>query len=118
MWRIPLFCFRWWLPILLMAAGISLLAGLTAGRLQLDLSSESLIPAGAAAPSDGDLSSVYVEDPALFSPEGAARLWALHEALSGLPFVKRVDSLFTLADLRDRDGAMEMAPVLSWPCPD
>ncbi len=49
---------------------------------------------------------VYVRDAKLWQPAKLAQLESLHHALAGLDVVSRVDDLFTLQSVRERDGSM------------
>ena len=56
---------------------------------------------------------VYAEDSELFTAESLSYLRSINQKAAALPFVERVDSLFTLPDIRDVDGILETAPLLS-----
>src|SRR3990172_2530778 len=47
---------------------------------------------------------IYVRDAALWTPEKLAVLERLHRTLGALPFVERIDDLFTQRSLRSIDG--------------
>lgn len=50
---------------------------------------------------------IYVRDEALWTPDKLAALEMLHRSLETLPFVERVDDLFTLRSVRGKDGSIE-----------
>lgn len=91
--------------------------------LSLDVSSESLTnPASPLRSTLADVRTefgsdqialVYAEDPELFSFERLERLRDINRALARLPFVEKVDSLFTLPDIRDVGGVLETSPLLA-----
>jgi len=56
---------------------------------------------------------VYARDAALWTPEKLAALERLHRALAALPFVERVDDLFTQRSLRSVDGRVAASALLS-----
>ncbi|MDM8541080.1 MMPL family transporter [Desulfococcaceae bacterium HSG9] len=53
---------------------------------------------------------VYIKDSHIFTPEMLARLSDFHFALDGLPDVIRVDSLFSIANLKGEDGFLNIEP--------
>lgn len=57
-------------------------------------------------------SYVYVRDEALWSPGKLAALEQLHEELRRLPFVERIDDLFTLSAVSSTDGQLYAQPLL------
>lgn len=58
--------------------------------------------------------AIYVRDAALFQADRLARLRELNDALTDLPFVERVDSLYTLPDIRrNAQGFLATAPLLA-----
>ncbi|NQU12104.1 MMPL family transporter, partial [bacterium] len=58
---------------------------------------------------------VYLGSPDLFTPERLTALGQLTEELQSVPGVDRVESLATVADLRNRDGLLHTGPLLDWP---
>lgn len=56
---------------------------------------------------------VYVRDAALWTPEKLAVLERLHRTLTALPFVERIDDLYTQRSLRSVDGSMAAGPLLT-----
>lgn len=57
-------------------------------------------------------SIIYIRDPKLFSPDKLARLQKLVDDLAALDVVEKVDSLFNVTSIRDRDGALDSHVVL------
>ena len=55
---------------------------------------------------------IYVRDAALWTPEKLAVLERLHRTLLALPFVERIDDLFTQRSLRSIDGQVAAGPLL------
>ncbi len=116
------FGFRRSLWILIPTALLTFFACLALRNLEFDVSSQSLTP-----PSHPDklahervrmefgsdmMAQVYAEDTQLFSREHLLTLRSINDALAELPFAQRVDSLFTLPDIRDEDGFLEISPLL------
>ena len=56
---------------------------------------------------------IYVRDAALWTPEKLAVLEHLHRTLGALPFVERIDDLFTQRSLRSIDGHVAAGPLLT-----
>lgn len=56
---------------------------------------------------------VYAEDSDLFTSDRLERLSLIHQTIASKPYVERVDSLFSLPDIRDVDGILETAPLLA-----
>ncbi len=54
----------------------------------------------------------YIKDRALFTPEKLAVLQEMADELDALEQVERVDSLFSLTSIRDRDGWLESKIIL------
>jgi hypothetical protein len=103
-------------------AAITIFCGLGLDKLRIDTSFDSLI-------SDNDPSKliyegikdefgsdnttiVYVRSSDLWTEDRIAALEEMHFALEDLPFVQRVDSLFNVRSIRDRDGTIESSTVL------
>jgi len=113
-WRIPLFFFEHPRKVLAAALAAAILAVAVASGLSLDVSSEALIPPDSPQRRAQDevarlfgaeeAAIVFAADPALFTPDRLAALREIHDALAALPSVGRVDSLFSLPDLRDENG--------------
>lgn len=56
---------------------------------------------------------LYVRDEQLWSPAKLAALERLHDQLRQLPFVERVDDIFTLTTVRGVDGQLTAQPLLT-----
>src|SRR6185436_2539029 len=90
--------------LLLIAASVA--AGFGIARLEVDTGFSRLVPHDDADRQaylrvtrefgSDNRTFVYVRDPQLWSPEKLAALRELHDALRALPFVERLDDLFTL----------------------
>lgn len=57
-------------------------------------------------------SFIYVRDPQLWTPEKLAALERLHHDLRALPFVERLDDLFTHRTTRSIGGRLQAQPLL------
>jgi predicted RND superfamily exporter protein len=57
-------------------------------------------------------SFIYLRDEQLWSPEKLAALEQLHEALRRLPFVERIDDIFTAPTVKALDGQLRSHPLL------
>ena len=57
--------------------------------------------------------AIYVQDEELSNPWKLAALKNLNTSLQKLPYVQRVDSLFTLPDISEEDGWVDFSPILS-----
>lgn len=101
---------------------ISIFFGIGLTRLHVDTSLEALF-----SEKDPDLvrynqvidefgsdntTIIYVRDKNLFTPDKLARLDKLVKSLEDLPAVEKVDSLFSVTSIRDRDGSLESKPIL------
>ena len=101
---------------------VSLLAALGLSRLTLDTGFERLV-----TKDDTDRQSylrvsrefgsdhrsfVYVRDPQLWTPAKLQALEKLHDELRQLPFVERIDDLFTLRTVRSVDGRLTARPLI------
>ncbi len=123
MTRLALLCWKYWKSCLFTVALLTTLAVPRALKIQLDLSVESLYPASSQAVSEYEkvkqafgsdaVAAVYVEDAALFSPARLKLLQSIHQQLLQLPFIVKVESLFSLPDVRDQGGMISTAPVLA-----
>lgn len=123
MWRLLVFSYQHSSKVLLAAVGLSVLAWFPAREFELDVGSESLVPESSEARAEylrvremfgSDLASaVYAEDEALFTPERLRRLKTLNDQLAELAFVERIESLFTLPDIRNVDDMLVTSPLLS-----
>ncbi|MGQ0652022.1 MAG: MMPL family transporter [Betaproteobacteria bacterium] len=106
---------------LLLAA--SLAAGFGLARLSLDTGFERLIPHDDADRQawlrvtrefgSDNRTFVYVRDAKLWTPEKLAALRKLHDALAELPFVERIESLFTTRSARSADARPQALPILA-----
>ncbi|HET8946378.1 MAG TPA: MMPL family transporter, partial [Candidatus Polarisedimenticolia bacterium] len=122
MWRIPLYFFEHPRKVLGVALAAAVLAVVVASGLSLDVSSEALIPPDSPQRRAQDevarlfgaeeSAVVFAADPALFTPARLVALREVHDALAALPSVARVDSLFSLPDLRDENGALATEPLV------
>jgi len=111
---------RW--AVLLLAFFLTLGAVWSVRFLTIDVSSDTLTRPDSElrkthlavrAEFGSDLVAViYAEDPELFTYERLARLRELDREIGRLPFVEKVDSLFTLPDIRDVGGMLETSPLL------
>ena len=109
--------------VLLTATLLTVGAAFCLPALRIDVSSEALTKADSPlrlahekvrAEFGSDLVAViYAEHPDLFTRERLERLREINRAVRALPFVERVDSLFTLPDIRDVGGILETAPLLA-----
>jgi len=103
-------------------AAITIFCGFGLDKLRIDTSFDSLI-------SDNDPTKlvyervkeefgsdnttiVYVRSSDLWTQDRLVALEDMHFALEDLPFVQRVDSLFTVRSIRDRDGMIDSSTVL------
>ncbi len=110
------------LPSLAFLVGISLLAAMGLPRLSLDTGFERLVPRDDADRQaylrvsrefgSDHRSFVYVRDPQLWTPPKLQALERLHDDLRQLPFVERVDDLFTLRTVKSVDGQLSAQPLL------
>ncbi|MBU1004045.1 MAG: MMPL family transporter [Proteobacteria bacterium] len=61
---------------------------------------------------------IYLEDQALFSPARLADIEELAYQLEELPGVLRVESVYSVSDFRAEDGALRAGPLMPWPPED
>lgn len=123
MWRLPLFGFEHRFLVLAGAALLTAASWFALPGLRLDLSSDAVVAPGSPLHvveqriedrfGRDEGAAVYAEDPALFTAERLAALRDIHDALSRLPFVERVEGLFGTPDLRDEDGAIVLGAPLA-----
>ncbi len=102
---------------------LTLLAALGLPNLRIDTGFNSLIPVTDPNREIYDMVSrefgsdnrtlIYVRDDDLWTPATLARLESLHHALTDLPFVVRVEDLFTLRSIRGSNGAIESRLLMS-----
>lgn len=121
--RLALISWERKLVFLLLVVGLAAAAAPLARKVKLELGVESLYPAASEAVSDyekmcatfgtDEVAAVYVQDEQLFTPERLEKLDDIHKQLTQLSFVTKVESLFTVPDLRDHDGMISTAPVLA-----
>lgn len=119
--RIFTFGARRRLATFLLLGGVSLAAVPGLLRLQVDTSYDSLMqpkdPAFLAYQNTieefgSDKATIlYFSDPALFTPARLRRLEELTHTLLGLPGVDRVESLFTVLNIRDRGQGLTTGPI-------
>ncbi len=110
------------LPCLVFLFAVSLLAAVGLPRLTLDTGFERLVPRNDAERQaylrvsrefgSDHRTFVYVRDPQLWTPAKLQALERLHDELRQLPFVERVDDLFTLRTARSIDGRIASRPLL------
>jgi len=101
-------------PVLVFLVAVSLFAALGLSRLTLDTGFERLVPRDdtdrqaylrvSREFGSDHRSFVYVSDPQLWTPAKLQSLERLHDELRQLPFVERIDDLFTLRTVRSVDG--------------
>ncbi|RCK40565.1 hypothetical protein TH25_24505 [Thalassospira profundimaris] len=106
----------------LIIALVTIVCGMGLGKLRVDTSFDSLI-------SDSDPTKIiyekikdefgsdnttiiYVRSANLWTEERIGALENMHFALEDLPFVERVDSLFNVRSIRDRNGMIDSSTVL------
>tara|TARA_R110001583_G_scaffold7571_1_gene37402 strand:- start:77740 stop:80559 length:2820 start_codon:yes stop_codon:yes gene_type:complete len=106
----------------LFIAAITIACGFGLDKLRVDTSFDSLI-------SDSDptkiiyekikdefgsdnTTMIYIRASNLWTEDRISALEEMHYALEDLPFVERVDSLFNVRSIRDRDGMIESSTVL------
>ncbi|MEO0794023.1 MAG: MMPL family transporter [Verrucomicrobiota bacterium] len=90
--------------------------------LQVNVSTDSLIPEDSPLQQEYDsvtekfgsdqLALVYIQDDDLFSTEKLEHLKTLGKELKKLPLVERVESLFTVNDIRSVNGWVDTSPLL------
>ena len=110
------------MPSLAFIVAVSLLAIIGAGRVTVDSGFERLVPKDDADRQaylrvsrefgSDHRSFVYVRDPQLWSPAKLQALERLHDELRQLPFVERIDDLFSLRTVRSIDGRLTARPIL------
>ena len=109
-------------PSLAFIVAISILAALGLSRLTVDTGFEQLVPKDDADRQaylrvsrefgSDHRSFVYVRDPQLWTVPKLQALERLHQDLRQLPFVERIDDLFTLRTVRSVDGQLTARPLL------
>lgn len=121
--RLLLFGLRFPAPILTGVVLITLVASLGLGKLRVDTSFDSLIPADDPARvvyqqvmdefGSDNKTIVYVRDEALWTPSTLAALDNLQRDLQVVRDITRVESLYTLRTVEGRQGRVESYPLLS-----
>lgn len=111
------------LPSLLFLIGVSLAAALGLPRISLDTGFERLVPRDnpdrqtylrvAREFGSDHRSFVYLRDARLWSPAKLQALEHLHEELRQLPFVERIEDLFTHQTVRSVEGRLHARPLLA-----
>ena len=101
---------------------VSLFAALGLPRLTLDTGFDQLVPKDDADRQaylrvsrefgSDNRTFVYVRDPQLWTPAKLQALEKLHGDLRQLPFVERIDDLFTLRTVKSVDGRLTARPLL------
>ena len=62
-----------------------------------------------------NITFIFVRDVHLFTPEKLSHLEQLVLELEDLPHVQKVQSLYTLSNIRNRDGMLDVGPLLEAP---
>lgn len=91
-------------------------------RVKVDVSYDALVPAQSSKLpgyhkstelfGSDTLAAIYVEDPGLFSVFKLAKLQAINNELAQLRGVQKVESLFTINNIRNEGGAIDTSPLL------
>jgi hypothetical protein len=110
-------------PSLAFLLAVSLVAALGLPRVTVDTGFEGLVPRDdpdrqaylrvAREFGSDHRSFVYLRDPQLWSPAKLQGLQRLHDELRQLPFVERIDDLFTLRTVRSVEGRLDARPLLA-----
>ncbi|MEG3640413.1 MMPL family transporter [Magnetococcus sp. PR-3] len=119
-----LFSLRHRLATLIIISILTAVALSGIGKLRVDASQSSLFDPNDPAKSyydqvvdtfGSDLATqVYIKDAKLFTPEKLILLEELHVALEQLPFVEKVESLLTVANVRNVDGDLDTTPLMDY----
>jgi len=120
--RLFKFCYDQALAVIAVILALTAWAIYTAFGLTVTVSTDSLIPKDSPLQQEYDrvvevfgsdqLALVYIEDPELFTEEKLERLRTLGKQLRKLPEVERVESLFTVNDIRATNGWIDTSPLL------
>ena len=112
-----------WVVLFLLIGSLAAVTQL--GRLRVDTSLDGLTDPDDPARAFSDetrqrfgsdnITFVFVRDRRLFTPEKLAHLEELVLELEALPAVERVESLYTLSNIRNRDGLLDVGPLLDVP---
>ncbi len=121
MLRLISFSHRRSLWVLALGSLLTVFFGLNLRHLEIDVSNRALIPSQhpdrqvqnqVRAEFGSDIAAqVFAESTDLFDPERLRVLRVINDRLAALPYVQRVDSLFTLPDIRDVGGFLEISPL-------
>ncbi len=121
--RVLLLSARYYWAVLLLAAGVTLLAAAQLSRLELDVSIEGMMRAESADAlfyrevvdtfGSGELTILFVSDDELNRPDKLAAVQSAVAALEALPFVDRTESLFSINEIVNEDGSISLAPYLA-----
>jgi len=121
--RLAINCWKHWRLCLFLVSALTLVALPLARQVRLDLGVESLYPSSSQAVADyertratfgtDEVAAIHAEDAQLFTVERLAALQVIHQQLAQLTFVERIESIFTLPDLRDEGGMISTSPVLA-----
>lgn len=112
------------LPVLSVVCMISIIAVLGLLRIEIDSSPKEMMIEGDPAIAQhartietfgtDNITIIQVDDPNLFTPDKLARLEALAYDLEGLPGVLRVESLFSVTNIRSANGFLETNPLIDY----
>jgi len=115
-------CYNYAYAVIGVVFVLTALAAWYALGLTVSVSTDSLIPQDSPLQAEYEqvvkefgsdqLALVYIEDAALFTPEKLERLKTLTRQLRKLPQVERVESLFTVNDIRSVNGWIDTSPLL------
>lgn len=110
-------------PVLAVLLALSLFAAVGLTRLVVDAGVSRLTASDEAARQtmlditrefgSDERSFVFVRDPQLWTPAKLKLLETLHGEIARLPFVERVDDLFSQRSVRSIEGRLELRPLLA-----
>ena len=110
-------------PSLVFLVAVSLLAAFGLSRVTVDTGFDGLVPRDDAERQaylrvsrefgSDHRSFVYLRDPQLWTPDKLKALARLHEDLRQLPFVERIDDVFTLRTVKSVEGQLTARPLLA-----
>ncbi|WP_269537620.1 MMPL family transporter [Cerasicoccus fimbriatus] len=122
MQRLFKFCYRYALLVILAILALTGYSLWQAKELTVNVSTDSLIPADSPLRLEYErvtdefgsdqLALIYVEDDELFTEAKLTTLRDLSKQLKALPQVQRVESLFTVNDIRSVNGWVDTSPLL------
>ncbi len=108
--------------VVILLLGMTLLFGYFVPAITVDVSIQTLWTKGDPARQRYDdtvkafgsdkITVVFVKDRRLFAPEMLTRLNDFHTALDNLPNVTRVDSLFSVFNLKGKEGSLHLGPFI------